>query len=216
MSLENNITRPEYSVVHSIRRKRRSTYCESNALLFKQFFDIVIESGKEMTLPWSYLPNVKPASYYVKISDGLKFLADNEPEMSKRGQYLLLKSQFKFSVEVDGIALRHKNPNRIDVTSIVKEALPLSTAKNQMLEPSTMYEGSAPEVTDDDKKEFQAITKTWKEEITDFINSGKKGVIKEFAFKTITDDDVEWIANVCSNTGVEWVKKGNIIKMIKE
>lgn len=197
-------------------KRKRSTYCFTNAELFKPFFLLVMERG-EQQLPYKALAGCTPQTIHVKCCDALKWLCEQLPD-NEAQKYQLLRLGYKISAEKDGVALRPRG-TRIDLSMFVNAPQDVTlvngvTALGQFVKP-IVNEAKAGQIESNPKGSDQ---KTWKDIINDFVNdTTNEELMQEFRFEILTDDVREYVAQVF--TGVSnkdfMFMPDNILRMIR-
>lgn len=87
--------------------RKRSTYTQTNADLFKDFFNALLASDEEKMLPYAAF-TVKEQTLHVKVCDALKFLTDNSESVEERLKYLIVKDKYRIVPDVNGIYFRFR------------------------------------------------------------------------------------------------------------
>lgn len=208
-----------------LNRKKRSSFNQTNANLFKPWYDRVINTNLEMLLPWEFSPQNKSSTLYVKANDGLKWLCENGSAEDKL-KYILLRSNYKINIETKGLVLRHKNKPEVDITKLLQHAedKELEVIKNTEVE--SFMTNTKGILNDEKQAEFtnipinekispSQVADSWQNLLMKFINESKTSERFDTEFKTLTDVDKEWIANAVGEGIVEYIFLGNKLKMVR-
>lgn len=217
----NTLSELHPSIFKNRQRRKRSTYSPTNAALLKPFFDKIIETNKELCLPYSFFIYCKPEVAYIKTNDALKFLIDCDPDLEKRKLYIILRATHITRAEKQGIVLRRKQTftnTEQSIDSILKEAtsIPQDCVNIKSETSITNIVGGQTDICESvplPKDGIQSVSENyapqmeqpWRVKLINFINNALTDNVLEFEFLSLTESDKIWIANVCNPSIVEYL-----------
>jgi len=207
------------------RISRRGTYTEANALSFQPVFDEIIASQyeAERIIPYATIPHNSHNTVYLKVCDALKWLSNSETG-KELTPYTILKNNYRITKEVKengaelGVGLRRKTHQIYTVTSEPITNAMMKADNKVTIAPTTIDNKSGAVVNDTPN----SIPLSWKEQITEFVESGKSGVTFSIGLELIGPIERTWLEQYFSGIrqtfNIDYLidEEKKVIKVLKE
>lgn len=201
-----------------IRTQTRSTYTSNNAEVWVDIFNELIDSDYklEKAVPWGTL-GLKPSSLYIKITDALKWLADQEREILKTNpqapsKYNILKNSYKICKEDIGVTFRVRKYHIPVVTTIdLGDGRFLDTKVK-----SVVVKDKVGNIVDTPEQQ-QQVNDRLSDQIIRFLENSEEGQIKIIECEVVTDSDRNMLSQMFAELGgtAEYLIDGKTITIMK-
>lgn len=118
----------------------RKSLNRNNALRFISIFDYIIESKKDVLIPWDKVPELSPTTMGHRINEALRYLCFYKIDEGKHSteQYQALRGRVKFSMRAEGIFINSVRINTVSKITKLKISDAIDTLQAEMAQISQL------------------------------------------------------------------------------